>query len=49
MDGPVADLAERVAEPRQSYALLLKEAHDARAIISGLPADLSKRLSAIEA
>ncbi len=37
------------APVRRSYALLLEEAHDTRAIASGLRADLGRRLDAIEA
>jgi hypothetical protein len=43
------DLMERVATLRQSYTLLLEEAHDALAITTGLRADLNGRLAAIEA
>jgi hypothetical protein len=34
---------------RQSYALLLEEAHDNRAVVGGLNADFGGRLAAIEA
>jgi hypothetical protein len=42
-------LMDRVATLRQSHALLLEEAHDARAITSGLRADLNGRVAAVEA
>ena len=45
----MADLKLRVADVRESYALLLQEAHDARAIIAGLRAEFGARLTAIEA
>ena len=59
MVGSLAKLAEqrhssavtwiRLDDLHQSYGLLLQEAHDARAIATGLRADLNGRLAAIEA
>ncbi len=45
----MVDLKLRMDYLHQSYGLLLQEAHDARAIATGLRADLNWRLAAIEA